>query len=132
MRLRGLFQFNLQIRCREKLVCSPIAKFSFREGRLLEIRLEFNTDPSAGCVPFDFNWEEFDSFAAQCRALTSVTMVIDEGREYTARFYTGISVQMKYTHEAGRLQIQYWPEGSKGRQTWTPDLETGDEGQTSQ
>lgn len=120
---KKLSQFSLNIECREEHVCTPRARFSFREGRLLSIRLEFNTDPDAGCIPDDFDWKEFDAFAAQCRALTAVTMIIEEDKEYTAQFFTRMSTCMKHTYESGRLQVQYWPADSKARQTWVPEAD---------
>ncbi|KIP10763.1 hypothetical protein PHLGIDRAFT_493501 [Phlebiopsis gigantea 11061_1 CR5-6] len=114
-------QFHLNIACREENTCTPSAKFCFTEGHLRTIRLEFNTDPNAGCTPYDFDWKEFDNFAAQCRMLTAVTMIIDGEKEYTAQFFSHMSTHMKHTYESGRLQVQYWPEDSKRRLTWVPE-----------
>lgn len=111
-------RFKLYVHCAEAQNCTPRAWFAAENGRLSAIRLEFNTDPNAGCLPFDFDWSEFDMLAVQCTALTVVTMVVEENKDYASEFVERMSSHMKYLHESGKVEIQYYPGDSEGWQTW--------------
>ena len=117
----GSLEFTIMVICQEQRSCTPWSKLIFRNGRLREVRLEFNTDPeSTGCDPFEFDWTTFDGCASLCSSLTMVTMCVDEDASYVSSFAGRMYLCMPVLQQSKKIKILYYPEGANGRQTWIP------------
>ena len=85
----------------------PTTYIICRDGHISQIKLEFNTDPAMGCMPFDFDWTEFDTLASHCQGLSNITMRLDADLAYVAEFAEGMAARLKHVHGAGNLVIFY-------------------------
>ncbi|EKM57169.1 uncharacterized protein PHACADRAFT_254749 [Phanerochaete carnosa HHB-10118-sp] len=99
--------FKLQISCMEVNNCTPMTHIICKDGHIFHIQFWFNTDPANGCMPFDFDWDEFDTLASQCHQLTHIVMRIGADLEYVTEFAEGMARRLKGAHRAGKLTIFY-------------------------
>ncbi|EKM57170.1 uncharacterized protein PHACADRAFT_254753 [Phanerochaete carnosa HHB-10118-sp] len=87
--------------------CTPYTHILCRDGRISQIRSWFLTDPEHGCMPFDFDWAEFDTLASRCHELAEVRMYLGPDRTYVAEFADGMTQRLRHVHGTGKLNIWY-------------------------
>lgn len=119
--------FTIYVVCGEQRKCGPAeSKIAIANGRVDAIRLHLNTDPAHGSVPADVDWSAFGQIAAQCTALTAVTLRIEAPPSEVTAFAQEVAGCMAGMHEAWKLVVLRCADDSESWQTWvrpTPEVE---------
>ncbi|GJE93498.1 hypothetical protein PsYK624_096570 [Phanerochaete sordida] len=100
--------FALQLNCVEKSwICMPWTRIACEGGHISEFMITFNTDPAIGCMPSDFDWDEFDELASHCHGLAQVVMRLDGDLAYVTHFAEDMGRRLRRLRATQRLVIFY-------------------------